>query len=150
MALVGALVLLWSLLAIALVLPLRVYAFLADRLASCAACWRLAVASLLPGALLMGIAVLFYGLRRLTLVDLLLVNVFHLFVGLVYLLIAPLRLPRRGPPFSSPPDRSNLSSDSPVVGTPAAKPAPPAPAEANPFRPSPSPDRENRKNPFNP
>lgn len=146
--LVGALALLWALLASALVLPLRFYTFLADRRATCAACWRLAVASLIPGGMLMGTAILFYGLRRLTLVDLLLINAIHLFVGLVYLLIAPLRLPRRAPPSGSLPDQPSPSSNSPATQAPPATSTPSAPAEANPFKGVASSNEAKRGNPF--
>ncbi len=146
--LVGALLLLWSLLAAALVLPLRFYAFLADRRTTCAACWRLAVASLIPGATLMGVAVLFYGLSRLTLVDLLLINALHLFVGLVYLLIAPLRLPRHGSPFSPLPDQPRLSFDSLLTEIPPAAQISSASAEANPLGDIPGSDEAKGRNPF--
>ncbi len=142
------LMVLWSLLAVGLVPPLRVYAYLADRVATCSACWRVAVACLLPGATLMGVAILLYGLSRITLVDLLLVNALHLVVGLVYLLIVPLRLPRRGSPFSPPPEPASPSSVLPEAEIPPTTPAPRPAAADNPFTGVPNADDRKRKNPF--
>ncbi len=111
----AGLLVLWAALATLLAVPLRAYALLLDRQPSLGGCWKLAFAALLPGALIMGGAVLAYSLRRLSLGELMLVNGLQLLVNTAYWLISPLRLPA-GP---SP--------------TPFSEAPPPIVARANPF-----------------
>src|SRR5436190_1872427 len=75
-------------------LPLRLIAFYSDRKATWGACWRVAGAAQLPGALLMGCATFLYGFNRINLVGLLFAWLLHLVIGWIYIGMAPARLPR--------------------------------------------------------
>lgn len=98
--------LLWAALALCYALPVRLLTFYADRPASFWQSWKLAFAALMPGALLMGVAILLYGLSRLPLAALLGALGVHLVLGWGYLAGATFRLPRvkagRGPGRSNP------------------------------------------------
>jgi hypothetical protein len=76
-----------------LVLPLRIYTVLLDRSLTLGGAWRLAVAALLPGGLLVGLALGAYVLRRLALAELVLGHAVQVLVSVIYLMIAPTRLP---------------------------------------------------------
>ncbi len=117
----------WALLGALVAGPVRLYSAVLQREATFGGCWRLAVAALMPGALIMSLAILLYSLRRLTLVELLLFGGLHLVCGVVYLSVAPWFLPRR-------------SAVSPFAPTPASA-APPLPP-SNPFA-SPEPPATN-------
>ena len=114
----GGMLIVWALLAALVAGPVRLYSGVLQREATLGGCWRLAMAALMPGALLMSLAILLYSLRRLTLVELLLFGGLHLVCGMVYLCAVPWFLPRR-------------SVVSPFAPTPAAAPA--ALPPANPF-----------------
>jgi len=75
-------------------LPLRLVAFYSDRKATWVACWRVAGAAQLPGALLMSCAMFLYGFNRINLVGLLCAWLLHLVIGWIYIGMAPARLPR--------------------------------------------------------
>jgi hypothetical protein len=130
------LLLLWALLGTVLAVPLRAYALLVDRCATFAGCGKLAVAALLPGALIMGTAILAYGFGHLRVGELLILNGVHLLVGSAYLLISPLFLPPGQPtsPFCDPP--LPATSENPFA-VPPSQVDPPAQApeqlSANPF-----------------
>ncbi len=94
-AVVVGLLLLWAVLALLYLGPLRLAVFLLDREVSGAGSWRLASAALMPGAVLMGGAIFLYGMHRLPLVGLLFALVLHLLAGWVYLLVAAFKLPRK-------------------------------------------------------
>ncbi len=114
----------WWLLAVTYAFPVRWIASAARRELTFAGSWRIAGASLLPGVLLMSVAVVSYGLHRLPLPGLLLAWVLHLLIGWVYAAVAPLCLPRRAVPPSA-------------VGNPFRDEETPArggPEEPNPFR----------------
>ncbi|HXG49494.1 MAG TPA: hypothetical protein VNO52_17865 [Methylomirabilota bacterium] len=64
-----------------------------DRHLTLAGSWRLAGASLMPGALIMIAAILAYGAGALDLLRMLVVTTFHLLVPWPYLILAPLTLP---------------------------------------------------------
>jgi hypothetical protein len=100
------LLLLWAVLGILLAVPLRAYAFFVDRRASFSGCAKLAVAALLPGALIMGLAILAYSLGHLRVGELLIFNGVHLLVDTAYLLVSPLCLPsaRAASPSGDAPD----------------------------------------------
>lgn len=83
----------WLVLGALLALPLRVYAFLLDRSLTLGGAWRLAVAALLPGALMVAVVLAVYILRRVSLAELLLGHALQVLVGAAYLLVAPTRLP---------------------------------------------------------
>jgi len=83
----------WIGLATAGAIPLRLAAFYADREVTLMGCWRLLVAALLPGGLLLGTAVFFYGLRGLSTIELLAYFLLHFVIGAVYASGALRRLP---------------------------------------------------------
>lgn len=103
----------WIVLAALLALPVRAYALLLGRDVSLGGGWRLAVAALLPGALMMGGALVAYSLRRLSLGELLLANGLHLLIDVAYLLISPLRLPGIAP---ASPFRATATAESDAPG----------------------------------
>jgi hypothetical protein len=117
------LLLLWTLLAAVMMTPLRLYSAMARRDVSLGGCWRLGAVALMPGALVMGLGIILYSLQRIALPELLLINALHLVVGLVYLAVAPLRLP----------PRPKAVSTSPF--TPPPPPEPAEPTAANPVSP---------------
>jgi hypothetical protein len=86
--------LLWGAVGAVYSVPVRLLAFYANRMSGGLVCWRLGIASLLPGAVLFGAAVLLYGLERLHLVGLLFAWLLHLVVGWLYVGLAPFWLPR--------------------------------------------------------
>lgn len=113
LATIAALFLSWTALAFLYWLPARLVAFYLDRNQTAWGCWRLAGASLLPGAVIMSGAILLYSSRRLELVGVLLTWPLHILVGWVYVVYAPTRLPRlvgrtppRGNPFRSAKSRT--------------------------------------------
>ena len=84
----------WTLLGACYALPIQLIAFYADRPVSAFGAWRLGVASLLPGALLMSASILAYGFQQLNLIQLAFAWLIHIPLGWAYVLISPWRLPR--------------------------------------------------------
>ena len=84
----GWLFLVWSLLAMMYAVPVWLITFFANRDLKLAECWRLAGAALMPGAIVMALAVFFYGLGVLDLVALAVVGVGHVVVGWIYLFVS--------------------------------------------------------------
>jgi hypothetical protein len=127
--------LLWTLLAALLVAPLRLYASMVRRQVSLGGCWRLGLMALMPGALLMNGALALYTHHRLILVELLLANAAHLVLDLVFLSLAPLRLPRamEQSPFAAPVEpRAPRPPALPTQKAPPSAPSDlPAPADAS-------------------
>ena len=147
-ALVGA----WWLLATLYTLPLRLLAVLAGRPITLGGCWRIAAMALLPGALLLSLGILAYGLIRLPLVLLVIIFVLHFLAGWIYSVAAIFRLdthaaiaaaaaanpfvpatapakPAPAPKAASAPTPAPVSSKPmPATSSPVEKPAPPAPA----------------------
>jgi hypothetical protein len=109
----------WWLLAIVYAFGVRGIAFYADRQLSTWASLRLTAAALLPGSLMMGVALVLYGHQRLSLLGLLLAWGLHWVVGWIYAALAPFWLPRHA---GSPP------SDSNPFGPPESAPARRTPA----------------------
>lgn len=68
--------------------------FYSNRFASIAGCWRLAGAALMPGAVFMTAALVFYGLGAFDLLRLALAAAMHFVVGWYYLIASALCLPR--------------------------------------------------------
>jgi hypothetical protein len=100
----------WLVLAGLAAVPVRGLAFYLDRDVTLAGALRLALMSLVPGALVMAAAIVIYGAQWIGLLGLLLVAALHLPLGAVYALGATARLPRlgtaalpRGNPFANPP-----------------------------------------------
>jgi hypothetical protein len=99
----------WALLALLHAPVVRFIGFYADRAASFLVSWRLAMAALLPGSLVLAGVIVLYGLQQIDLIGLLFGVSLHLVIGWLYLLISPLALPyhpnrtkrRKGNPFRS-------------------------------------------------
>jgi len=91
----SGLFLFWGILGAVYALPVQLIAFYSDRHVSVFGAWRLAVASLMSGALLMGAAILAYSFQQLNLIQLALAWAVHLALGWLYVFMAPLCLPRR-------------------------------------------------------
>jgi hypothetical protein len=85
----------WWTLATLYCLPVWVIALYENRELSLRASWKLGAATLLPGALLLTVAIFFYGLNLIDPVRLGLSFILHFVIGWVYLFISPLFLPRR-------------------------------------------------------
>jgi hypothetical protein len=92
----------WAVLALIYAWPIRLIAFYADRQVTWRGSWRIALASLLPGAVFMTIAFVAYTFHHLNLVQLLAATVLHLMVGWVYVLLAPFCLPHDRPTRRAP------------------------------------------------
>jgi len=100
---------LWPLLAAVYALPVWLIGFFSNRDLDLKGSWKLASASLLPGALLVAVALVFYGFGVLDLVQFIAVQIGHLVLGWIYAGVSPLFLPRdptavrwRKNPFASP------------------------------------------------
>jgi hypothetical protein len=85
LAVIGGSLTVWAGLAAIYLLPVWLIGFFRDRDLKPGSSWRLAGAALLPGALLMDAAILFYGLGVLDPVQLTAAGLVHLVVGWVYL-----------------------------------------------------------------
>ena len=88
------LLLIWAVLATVYFLPVWLICFFTNRDLSLGASWRLAGASLMPGALLMTVALAGYGLGGFDLVQLCLAFGMHLVIGWIYLFVSPMFLRR--------------------------------------------------------
>ena len=84
----------WAMLATLYFLPVWMIGYFGDRDLKPSGSWRLAGGSLLPGALLLSAAILFYGLEVVDLVQLTAAGVIHLVIGWIYLIGSVLALPR--------------------------------------------------------
>jgi hypothetical protein len=91
------LMLVWSLLATIYFLPVWLLCFFANRDLNFFASWRLAAAALMPGALLLSGALVFYDLGGFDLVQLCFAFGMHLVIGWIYLFVSPLFLNRALP-----------------------------------------------------
>ncbi len=104
-AVVIGLLLSWWLLATLYFLPVWTLGFFANRDLNFCQSWRLAGAALMPGALLMAAAILFYGTGILNLVSFGFTFGAHFLIGWIYLFVSLLFVPRapampnRGNPF---------------------------------------------------
>jgi hypothetical protein len=87
----------WFGLATIYCLPVWLICFFANRDISLAASWRLAGAALMPGALLMALALAGYELGGLDLVQLCFAFGMHLVIGWIYLFVSPMFLRRALP-----------------------------------------------------
>lgn len=100
------LLLTWVLLATVYFLPVWLVCFFANRDLNFRASWRLAGAALMPGALLLSLALVLYGTGGFDLVQLCFAFGMHLVIGWIYLFVSPLFLKRALPaehrnPFST-------------------------------------------------
>lgn len=107
----------WFLLATLCCPMVRFYSFFKDRQLTLLGSWKLASAALLPGAFLTAAGIVCYGLGLISLLEFLLLWALHFALGLVFLLLSPLRLPR-------------ASDAIPALRDPFAKPRP---GGGNPF-----------------
>jgi hypothetical protein len=83
----------WACLATCYTIPVWLIGFFGNRSCSLGGSWRLAGAALMPGALIMCVGILFYGLGALDLVRMTIISALHLAVAWAYLVISPLYLP---------------------------------------------------------
>ena len=74
----------------------RLYVAMLGRAARLGTCVRLAIAACMPGELLMAAGVTLYGLRRISLAELLAITALHALMVAAYTLISPLWLPPHG------------------------------------------------------
>lgn len=93
-----AMFLVWAVMSTLYALPATMVASVTRRGAGYREMWKTAGASLMPGALLMVLAMLFYAAGGIDLVQLLFAFVIHLAAGWVYLFLAMLFLPGRNQP----------------------------------------------------
>ena len=94
LAVVAGLMFNWTVLATIYFLAAWLVGFFANKDLNFRASWKLAGAALMPGALLLTTAILFYGLGALDLVQLAAAFVVHFVIGWIYLLAAPLFAPK--------------------------------------------------------
>lgn len=119
--------LVWAVLASLYCLFVRPAAYLLGRQATWAGGWRLCAAALMPGALLMNLALVFYGLGALDLIRLVIVAALHLVVPWFYLVFGTLALPSRPAPRAAVPAPNPFAAS---AAPPAAAPQPPTPESA--------------------
>jgi hypothetical protein len=91
------LLLAWAALATVYFLPVWLIAFFGDRALNFRASWKLSAAALLPGALIMSLGIILYGLGVFDLVQLGFTFTMHFIIGWIYLLISPMFLNRAIP-----------------------------------------------------
>jgi hypothetical protein len=105
LAVVAGLMLVWAVLATVYFVPAWLIAFVLNRALDFRGSWKLAGAALLPGGLLLTVAIALYGLGGLGLVQFGFLFSLHFVLGWVYLLVSQVFLPRlepapKGNPFS--------------------------------------------------
>lgn len=115
LAAVGALVILglmmsWAVLSTLYFLPAWLIGFFGNRVVTLGGAWRMAGAALMPGATLLTVAIVFYGLGTLDVLRLTVATAAHLLLSWFYVLTGALWLPR---------DRAALS-----LPNPFARPSP--------------------------
>jgi len=86
----------WWVLALACAPAARLMAYFGDRPVTWGGCWQLGCAALLPGSVVMALAILLYALEALALPWLAVGFAAHLLIGCVYLLGSPWKLPKGG------------------------------------------------------
>ena len=101
------LLLVWTLLATLYFLPVWLICFFANRDLNFRQSWKLAAAALLPGALLLSLAIVLYDLAAFDLIQLCFAFGMHLIIGWIYLFVSPMFLNRvvpaeKGNPFLPP------------------------------------------------
>jgi hypothetical protein len=97
LAAVAGLMLSWALLATVYFLPARLMGCLANRELDLRGSWKLAGAALLPGALLLTVAIVLFDFGGLDLIQFCFLFAAHVVAAWIYLLVGPLFLPRRRP-----------------------------------------------------
>jgi hypothetical protein len=111
-AVTAGLIVLWAVLAAVNSIVVWLLGFYCNRDLDLRASWKLAGAALMPGAVLMTMGIVLYGLGVLDVVGLLFAAGAHLLAGWIYAGISPMFVPRlgftamrRGNPFAKPPER---------------------------------------------
>jgi hypothetical protein len=94
LAAVAGLMLAWAVLAAIYFLPVRLISYFANRDLDFRGSWKLAGAALMPGALLLTVAVVLYGFAVLDLVQFCFIFAAHFALGWIYLFLSQLFLPR--------------------------------------------------------
>ncbi len=128
LAVMGGLFVCWMALATVYAVPAWLLAFFADRQLNLRGSWKLAGAALMPGALVMTVGIIFYGLGVLDLVQLVVWGAAHFVVAWVYLVVSALSLPRRPELVaarSNPFDGPATEPAKAVIAAPSAKNDPP-------------------------
>ena len=109
LAVFAGLMWLWALLATVYCLPAWLIGLFANRDLNFRASWKLSGAALMPGAMLLTIAIVLYGFGALNLIQFCFLFGAHLALAWLYLFLSQLFLPRtnaslpRGNPFNAPP-----------------------------------------------
>ena len=94
LAAVAGLMLAWAVLATIYFLPLRLISFFANRDLNVRSSWKLAGAALMPGALLLTVAIVLYGLAALDMIQFGFIFGVHFALGWIYMFLSQLFLPR--------------------------------------------------------
>jgi len=89
-----SLLLTWMVLATLYCVPVWVICFFSNRDLGLGASWRLAGAALMPGAMLISVALLLYVMRAFDLIQLLYAFGMHFIIGWIYLFVSPMFLNR--------------------------------------------------------
>lgn len=117
-AVVVSLLLSWWCLSVVYLFPAAIVGVLAGREVSVSGCWKLAGAALMPGALLASGSIAAYVLDRCNLIQFLFLMLAHFLPGWIFVLLAPLKLPRRASqasPFAPPQDSDEPAREKPVL-----------------------------------
>jgi hypothetical protein len=104
----GLLLLSWAVLATVYALPARFVAFIGSRDLDLGQCWNIAGAALMPGAALMEVAILLYGIQWADMIGLTIITATHLVVGWIYLFMSIWQAPKAAP--KPPPVVANVFS----------------------------------------
>ncbi|MDX1953643.1 MAG: hypothetical protein SFY81_15850 [Verrucomicrobiota bacterium] len=106
------------------------FVLFADRKLTLIGSWKLAFAALMPGAILMTVALLFYGFQMIGLLEIGMASVLHFVIPWFYLLFSPAKLPKSEifQPFG-PGSATKATADHPTPSLGRPKKADP-----NPFR----------------
>jgi hypothetical protein len=126
LAVVAGLMLLWAALATVYFLPAWLIGYFANRDLNFRGSWKLAGAALLPGALLLTMAIGLYDFGALNLIQFCFLFAMHPLPGWIYLLVSPLFLPRTKPA-ASPDNPFSSAQPNPEINRP--------PSKENPFAP---------------
>ena len=119
----------WGALATLYTLPVYLAGWLANRDLKLAGSWRVAGAAMMPGALVMTLAIVLYGLGVLDLIRLGVALAAHLVIGWVYLAAGTLAAPRYA---AAPPEPANPFAAASATESQAAEPAAPPSAAPRP------------------
>jgi hypothetical protein len=108
------LLLVWALLATIYFLPVWLICLFTNRDLNFRASWRLAGASLMPGALLLSASRVLYDLGRFTIVHLCFAFGMHLVIGWIYLFVSPMFLKRAVPTEKKNPFTQGVAPENPA------------------------------------